>query len=99
MVQVGTGELCKAMGRPAGASMEQVKAFVCRLLPLLEAEGLSAACGCGFLALQVVPFSVLETALADERELVTFAPPDIDAYLEKAESSGLSPRSDISPTT
>ena len=81
MVHVRTSELCKALGKPQGATMEEVKAFVCRLLPILEEAGMSAACGCGFLALQLVPEEIRDRAFEEGRDLSSFTPDDIDDYL------------------
>jgi hypothetical protein len=83
MVRVTTRELCRALGKSEDtpASLEDVKSFVCELLPVLEEEGFSAVCGCGFLALQVVPMAVRDRAFDEGRDLEVFTPEDLDAYL------------------
>jgi 2-keto-3-deoxy-L-rhamnonate aldolase RhmA len=85
LVNVSTGELCKAMGKPDGASMEEVKAFVLEVLKHLDGQGMTAACGCGFLALKLMRKGVMEKAVATGCDLRELTPPDIDAYLEKNE--------------
>jgi 2-keto-3-deoxy-L-rhamnonate aldolase RhmA len=81
VVNVSTGELCKAMGKPDGATMEEVKSFVLQVLKHLDGQGMTAACGCGFLALRVMRKGMMETAVSNGRDLVEFTPPDIDQYL------------------
>jgi hypothetical protein len=83
MLRVTTRELCRALGKSGEtpASLEEVKAYVCELLPILEEAGFSAVCGCGFLALQVVPLAVRDRAFEEGRDLKVFTPEDLDAYL------------------
>jgi 2-keto-3-deoxy-L-rhamnonate aldolase RhmA len=83
IVNVSTGELCKAMGKPDGATMEEVKSFVLQVLKHLDGQGMTAACGCGFLALRVMRKGMMETAVSNGRDLLEFTPSDIDQYIEE----------------
>jgi len=86
VVTVTTAELCKAMGTPGGATMEEVKSFVVEVLKDLCDRGMTGACGCGFLALRLMRARAMDEALAQGRDLREFTPADIDGYLSQAES-------------
>jgi hypothetical protein len=81
LVHVSTEELCRALGKPDGATMEEVKELVRLLLQHLSGRGVAAACGCGLLSLQVGQAGFMDRAVAEERELIVFTPEDIEQYL------------------
>ena len=81
LVHVSSDEICRAMGKPQGATLHEVKQFVQLVLEHLQGRGSEAACGCGLLSLQVGRTGFMDRAVAEDRDLTTFVPDDIESYL------------------
>ena len=77
-LHVTTQELCKAMGRPDGAELEQVQRFAREVAEFMAGYGLDTACGCGYLAFTIEPEGVWEQAAAAGREPSAYTPRDVD---------------------
>ncbi len=80
-VSVSTAELCKAMDKPRGATNDEVRRFSLAVQRHLGPLGMTAACGCGHLALQVMVADAMDRAVGENRDLEVFCPKDITAYL------------------
>jgi len=88
MVNVRTIEVCRAMGRPEGAKLEEVQKFVYKVLEFLRDRDLYTACGCGYLSLMIAPVALRDKAFEESRDLSSYTPEDIESYLEGARRGG-----------
>lgn len=77
-----TDEICRAMGKPGGASIEEVKRFVCQVLELMQGYQMYMACGCGFLSIRVTTQEACDRALEENRDLRSYTPEDLDGYFD-----------------
>jgi hypothetical protein len=68
-VQVSTAEICRAMGKPDGATMEEVKSYACEVARHLHGRGVTVGCGCGYLSLMVFTNEAQARAAEEDREL------------------------------
>jgi hypothetical protein len=82
LIHVTTAELCKGLGRPDGAVLEQVQQFAREVAELMRGYGLDTACGCGYLALTGGEEGCRERALEQDREPTVYTPDDLDAALD-----------------
>ena len=57
------------MGKPGGATMEEVKDFACSVVKRMQGHGVTVACGCGYLSLLVFTDAAMATACEENREL------------------------------
>lgn len=93
-LHVTTQELCRAMGRPDGAQLEQVQVFARDVAELMDGYGLDTACGCGYLAFTIGCTGAVERALAEGREPRIYTPADLnqafDAWLHGQRADGSS---------
>ena len=80
-VNVRTIEVCRAMGRPEGASMEEVSDFICETLPCFQGSRINAYCGCGYLSLMLIPEEREKSAFEENRAIIDWTPEDIDKYI------------------
>jgi hypothetical protein len=83
MIQLNTGEITRAMGLDGPAKLEDVREFVQDVVLYLQGYGLNIVCGCGYLSLMVSHATSIENAVAEERELASFALDNLDQYLEE----------------
>ena len=83
LLNVTTAEVARAMGRPGRAELEAVQGFVREVLHFMRGYGLNAVCGCGYLSLMVGPEERRDRALEEGRDLTSFTPDDLDAFLEE----------------
>lgn len=81
-VAVPTAELCRALGKADGADIDEVRQFSLAVQRHLGPLGMTAACGCAHLALQVMARDAMDRAVGEDRDLILFSPDDINAYLE-----------------
>jgi hypothetical protein len=80
LLNVKTAEVCKAMGKPEGAALEEVQRFVYRVLSFMKGYGMYTATGCGYLSLMVAREERRDQALEENRDLVGFTPEDLEAF-------------------
>ncbi len=83
MLDVRTEEICKAMGKPDGAKLEEVREFVLEVVEFMQGYGMYIVCGCGYLSIMVSEAAHRELALEENREPTSFMPQSIDKYLEE----------------
>jgi len=80
LLQVSTQEICKAMGKPEGARLEEVRDFVYQVLGFLQGYDVHLVCGCGYLSLLASAEDWSERFLEHGREPTPFSPPDLEQY-------------------
>jgi hypothetical protein len=95
LVQVSTAQLCQAMGAAPGVELERLRQFAQQVAVFLQGYDLHVVCGCGYLSLLVGPRAGVERALAEQRDLTSYAPEDIEAYLD--ETLDAQPSSALAP--
>ena len=80
LLQISTQEICRAMGQPEGAKLEEVKDFVFQVLGFLQGYDVHLVCGCGYLSLLASAEDWSERFLEHGREPTPFSPPDLEQY-------------------
>ncbi len=83
-VAVPTDELCRALGKAEGAHIDEVRQFSLAVQRHLGPLGMTAACGCAHLALQVMARDAMDRAVEEARDLKVFNPESIEEYREKS---------------
>jgi hypothetical protein len=83
LLEIGTRELCRAMGQTEGAKLEEVKDFVFEVLEFLRGYDVHLICGCGYLSLKASAEDWTERFLGQNREPSSFEPPDLDEYFNE----------------
>ena len=82
LLVVRTEEICKAMGVPHKAKLEQVQRFVFDVVAFMRGYGMYIACGCGYLSLMVCSAERHEQII-ENRDATAFLPESVDDYFDK----------------
>jgi hypothetical protein len=83
LLQVNTQEICRAMGQPEGAKLEEVRDFVYQVLGFLKEYEVHLVCGCGYLSLLASAEDWSERFVEQGREPTSFSPPDLEQYFNE----------------
>jgi len=83
LLEISTREICRAMGQPEGAKLEDVRDFVFQVLGFLQGYDVHLVCGCGYLSLMASVEDWSERCVEGGSDPTSFAPPDLDQYFEE----------------
>jgi hypothetical protein len=83
LLEISTREICRAMGQPEGAKLEEVRDFVFQVLGFLQGHGVHLVCGCGYLSLMASAEDWSERFVEQGSEPTSFAPPDLEQYFNE----------------
>jgi hypothetical protein len=83
LLEVSTAQICKAMGQPNGAKLEEVRDFVLQVVEFMQGYDAHLVCGCGYLSLLVSREELARRYFDEGREPTRFKPLDLDQYFDE----------------
>ncbi len=83
MLEVRIEEICKAMEKPDGAKLEEVRKFFLEVVEFMQGYGMYIVCGCGYLSIMVSEAARREMVLKENREPTLFTPESIDRSFDE----------------